>query len=132
MGKVESFRKVSGFRWTAKASAAAVALAEGKTREEVAKEVGVSDRTIYNWLAEIDFRAEVDRLSMMVDVASRAERLRLAMRAVRQMRDENGALKTEKDLLDWLKFAQSETDGIKLDIAKLAALGADDPSVADS
>jgi hypothetical protein len=37
-----------------------------------------------------------------------------------------------KDILEWLKFVQGETDGIKLDLAKLAAaLGADAASVAD-
>ena len=71
----------------------------------------------------------MDRLSLMVGVSSRAERLRLAIRVVRAKT--NGDVpETEKDLLDWLKFAQSETDGIKLDLTKLAALGEADSSVA--
>jgi hypothetical protein len=41
-------------------------------------------------------------------------------------------IRTDRDLLDWLKFAQSETDGIKLDLAKLAAaFGADEAPLAD-
>ncbi len=40
------------------------------------------------------------------------------MRAV-CLKTENG-IETDKDLLDWLKIAQSETDGIKLDLADLA------------
>jgi hypothetical protein len=50
----------------------------------------------------------------MIDVSSRAERLRMAMRAVRQKVRPDGTLETDKDVLDWLKFAQSETTGIKL------------------
>ncbi len=66
-----------------------------------------------------EFAAEVDRLSVMIGIASRAERLRFAMRVVRQKT--KGNIETDKDLLDWLKFAQSETDGVKLDLPKLAA-----------
>jgi len=35
-------------------------------------------------------------------------------------------------VLDWLKFAQGETDGIKLDISKLAAVAENAASMADS
>lgn len=120
---------ISAFEWNEERSKAAVALAEGKTQQEVAAEVGITDRTIRNWLAEPVFAAEVDRLSLMVGVSSRAERLRLAMRVVRA-RTKDGIPETEKDLLEWLKFAQSETDGVKLDLSKLAALGADETSMA--
>jgi hypothetical protein len=51
---------------------------------------------------------------------------------IRQKTAEDGTVTTKADLLDWLKFAQSETDGIKLDLARIAAaLGADAPSMAD-
>ena len=117
---------MSGFNWTQKATAAAIALSEGKTREEVAEEIGVSERTLYRWLADNEFKAEVDRLSLMVDISSRAERLRIAMSIVRKKQKAHGDFDSEKDLLDWLKFAQSETDGVKLDLAKIAeALGND-------
>lgn len=92
----------------------------------------MTDRALYLWLQDPAFAEEVDRLSLMVGVASRAERLRIAKRVVRQMVKDSGLVKTDKDLLDWLKFAQGETDGIKLDLDKLAAaLGADAPPVAD-
>lgn len=120
----------SAFTWNEQTTTAALALAEGKTQQEVAEEVKVSDRTIRRWLTDEGFAAEVDRLSLMVGVASRAERLRLAMRVVRA-KTSKGVPETEKDLLEWLKFAQSETDGIKLDLTKLAALGETDASLAD-
>lgn len=116
----EDFSKTSAFRWTPARATAALALASGKTRKEAAEEAEVTDRSIYLWLQEPEFSAEVDRLSLMVGIASRAERLRIAKRVVRQMVKDDETIGTEKDLLDWLKFAQSETDGVKLDLATLA------------
>lgn len=123
---------MSGFPWNTKTTAAAIALANGMTQKEAAAEADISDRTLRRWLTEPEFSAEVDRLSLMVGIASRAERLRLAQRVIRQKTEEDGALSTKADALDWLKFAQSETDGVKLDLAKLAAaLGAHDAPLAD-
>ena len=109
--------------WNEERGAAAMALAEGKTQLQVAELVGVTDRTIRNWLDDDRFVAEIDRLSLMVGVASRAERLRWVNRVVAQrVREEDGFIITERDLLDWLKFAQSETDGAKIDLSKLAEM----------
>lgn len=110
---------MSDFKWTQKTSEAAISLASGRVIAEVASEIGISERTIYRWKLEPEFQAEVDRLSLMVDISNRAERLRIAMRVVRQKVNDSGVA-TEKDLLDWLKFAQGETDGVKLDLAALA------------
>lgn len=108
-------------------------LAEGYTFQQVAEKIGKTDRTIYRWMNDIEFSAEVDRLSLMVGIASKAERLRLVKRVIRQKSLSDTFLISDKDVLDWLKFAQSETDGIKLDIASLlAALGPDDASMAQS
>lgn len=109
---------MSDFKWTKQKGDVALGLAEGKTQKEVAEEHDISDRTIQRWLQEPEFSAEVDRLSLMVGVASRAERLRIAKRVIRQKTKDETIL-TEKDLLDWLKFAQSETDGIKLELTSL-------------
>lgn len=127
----ENVREMSAFTWDEQKSAVAVALAEGHTQQEVAAEHDITDRTIRRWLQDIEFAAEVDRLSLMVGIASRAERLRLAQRVIRQ-KSEGGVVATFKDVLDWVKFAQSETDGAKLDLAALAAaFGQDETPVAD-
>jgi uncharacterized protein YerC len=110
-------RQMSTFKWTPKTSEAATLLAQGYTYQQVADEVGVSKKTISRWMADMDFSTEVDRVSLMVGVAMRAERLRIAQRIVREKMG-HGILASDKDLLDWLKFAQSETDGIKLDLAE--------------
>jgi hypothetical protein len=87
---------------------------KGKASKRLQTPVGVCRKTICNWLCVTAFAAEVDRLSCMIDILSRAERLRMAMRAVRQKVRADGTVDTDKDVLDWLKFAQSETTGIKL------------------
>jgi hypothetical protein len=48
----------------------------------------------------------------------RAERLRIAMRALRQKVRADGTVETDKDVLDWLKYAQSETTGIRLGFSR--------------
>jgi predicted GIY-YIG superfamily endonuclease/predicted transcriptional regulator len=126
-----NIRLSANFAWNDQRSRAAVLLASGATRNEVATECGVNRQTIFNWLHHPDFSAEIDRLSLMIGIASRAERLRLAMRVLKsKMKD--GVLQSDKDALEWLKFAQSETDGVKLDLTKLAALAQNEAPVADS
>lgn len=122
---------ITQWEWNEKRSAAALMLAEGKTETETAETLELERKTLWNWKQVPDFASEVDRLSLMIGVASRAERLRIAMRVARQKVKEEG-VETDKDLLDWLKFAQSETDGVKLDLALLeAAFGDDETPVAE-
>jgi len=104
------------FRWTGKRVLAAQLLAEGYNQQEVCQDVGVSDRTIRRWVADIEFSQEVDRLTHMFGLATRAERLRLAKRVIRERLKLTTIPPSKKDLLDWLKYFQSETDGIKLDL----------------
>ena len=106
------------FHWSSKRHKAALALAEGQSQQAVAEAIGVCRKTICNWLCVTEFAAEVDRLSCMIDISSRAERLRIAMRAVRQRVRDDGTIETDRDVLDWLKYAQSETTGIKLGFSK--------------
>lgn len=115
-----NIRLSKAFCWNEQRSRAAVLLASGATRDEAAAEIEVNRATIFNWLHHPDFAAEVDRLSLMVGIASRAERLRMAMRVIKS-KVKDGIPQSDKDLLEWLKFAQSETDGVKLDLGKLAA-----------
>ena len=111
---------MSSFRWTRRREKAAQSLAQGYTQRETAAEIGVTERTIRRWLSDLDFQMEVDRLSLLVGIASKAERLRIAMRVAREKIREKVVI-TDKDLLDWLKFAQSETDGARLDLSSLFA-----------
>lgn len=117
----------SAFNWTPARSTAAAALAAGMTQVRAAEEAGVTDRTLRNWLAHTEFAEEVDRLTLMTGIATRAERLRLAKRVVAQFEDdETGNIRTARDPLDWIKLAQSETDGAKLDLVALLDASRDD------
>ena len=108
------------FNWTKPRENAALALSEGYSVSEAAQKANVTRQTVHNWLGVPDFAAEVDRLTLMSGISTRAERLRIAMRVARQkVREETGEIVTARDILDWLKFAQSETDGVKLDLAAL-------------
>jgi len=109
------------FRWTAQKQKAAIALADGQTQRAVSEEVGINGKTLWRWMQDPEFSAEVDRLTLMMGIANRAERLRIAQRVVRQRIAEDGAVMSDRDVLDWLKFAQSETDGIRLDMASIEA-----------
>jgi len=111
---------MSGFQWTKNKAEAAGLLALGHTNAEVASEIGVTERTIYRWKSDIEFMTEVDKLTLMSGIALRGERLRVAMRVIRQKVKED-RVATNKDLLDWLKYAQGETDGFKLDFAAFLA-----------
>lgn len=118
----------SAFQWGKKQTIAAIALANGDNQQEAAEKAKVTDRTIRNWLAIPEFAEEVDRLTFLTGIAHKAERLRLAKRIVAKLNEH-----TEKDLLEWLKFAQSETDGFKLDITEVyAALATNGGKVAGS
>lgn len=124
---------MSDYVWNEEKSKVALLLAEGYTQQQAADAINKSRRTVERWVSDIEFSSEVDRLSLMVGIASKAERLRLAKRVIRQKLEANGTPISDKDFLDWLKFAQSETDGVKLDIASLfAAIGQDDAPLADS
>lgn len=120
------------FQWTPQRSEAAVVLATGGTREEAAEAAHCDRSTIFVWLKHPDFCAEIDRLSLMVSISSRAERLRHAMRVIKSRLNDEGVLQSDKDSLDWLKFAQSETDGAKIDLSKLAELLAGESGDADT
>src|SRR4030095_1696035 len=109
---------MGAFQWTKKAEAAALALANGETREQAALIAQIAESTLYRWLQIPEFSEEVDNLTLITGIARKAERVRIAKRIARRL-DET----TEKDLLDWLKYVQSATEGIRLGLApELAAL----------
>lgn len=108
---------MSLFQWTPKKNNAAIMLAQGYLINEVADAVGVSEKTIDRWKGDIEFTQEVDRLSLMVGIANRGERLKIAQRMIRALAKKQ--MPTHKDILEWLKYAQGETDGVKLDLTSL-------------
>lgn len=116
--QVNNVREMSVYKWTPEKVEAAMMLAEGYTYKQVGGQIGKTEKTIYRWMMDTEFSAEVDRLSLMVGIASKAERLRLAKRIIRA-KCSTDIMASDKDVLDWLKFAQSETDGANLNLAGL-------------
>lgn len=110
---------MADFRWTSKRQQVALILSQGYTNAEAAERAGVGERTIYRWRKSVEFEAEIDRLTLLTGISQRSERLRIAMRVIRQKVGDE--VQTVKDLLEWLKFIQSETDGAKLDLTSLFA-----------
>lgn len=109
---------MAGFRWTSKRLRCAQLLAEGYTFKETAAQAGVGERSIYRWqTANPEFSTRVNELALEMGLALRAERVRLAKRIIRkrlELAEAQGLQPTEKDLLDWAKFLQSETTGAAL------------------
>ena len=71
------------FNWNPQKRRAARLLSEGtKTIDEVAAELKVSDRTIYSWKPYPDFLKEVDRLTYLLENATRAGIVRKALMAL--------------------------------------------------
>ena len=106
--------KMSPFEWNETRSRVAVGLAEGKTQQHVADESDISKRTVQRWLDHPEFAAEVDRLTLLTGISLRAERLRIVKRVIHQSVKDDQKIKTTKDILEWLKHAQSETNGTDL------------------
>jgi transposase-like protein len=82
-------------RWTARTNKAAVALASGKTRAEVAQDAGVDESTVYRWLTNEEFSADVDRLTLMVDIAGES-RAATAGKPSGQAEDTGGWLHSQR------------------------------------
>ena len=108
---------MSVFEWTSKKTEAVLLLAEGHTIEETALLVGVAERTIFRWKDDTTFSEELDRLSLESGIAKKAERLRIAKRIIRTKAQKE--VPSKKDLLEWLKYVQTEMEGMRLDIPGL-------------
>ncbi len=105
--------KTAQFEWNDTRSRAATGLADGKTQQQVADECAIGRRTLVRWLEHPEFAAEVDKLTLLTGISLRAERMRIVKRVIRQsVKDEK--IRTNKDILEWLKHAQSETNGTDL------------------
>jgi hypothetical protein len=124
----KKYTKLTPFKWNTKRDLIAEMLAAGETIKVTAKTAGVSESTIKKYKARSDFREEVDRLSLMVDIASRASRVRMAKRIIREREQEVERVNNQigkgqsvkpmflsnKDILDWLKYIKSETEDARL------------------
>ena len=106
------------FNWTKPRIRAAEALSDGETVKVAADKSGLSTSTIDRLKRKPEFAEEVGRLTLMMGIASKAERLRIAKIVVRE-KMKGGMVTTKKDILEWIQFAAKETDEIRLNLADL-------------
>ena len=102
-------------KWTKKKNAFVEMAAEGEKIVDIARKLNMSIHTAYHWNEDPLIREEIDRLSLMSGIASKAERMRIAKKAARQ-KMLGDHVRTKKDLLDWLKFASKEMEGERVHV----------------
>jgi len=103
--------------WNGPAAEIVTYLAAGYSDTDLQRKMGVSRMTTWRLRQVPEFAEELDKLTLVSGISARAERMRLAMRVVRKL--EKDAFEKNKigdTLLDWVKFAQSETDGAQLSL----------------
>jgi hypothetical protein len=102
-------------------------LAQGSTYVEVEKETGINQSSLAYLMKDADFSKEVDTLSMMYGMASKAERVRMITKMAKQFIKEDGNYDISGfTLLDLLKEARMQTEGINLNVlSQLTAINED-------
>ena len=91
------------FQWTGQRKKAALLISEGtKTIDEIWVEVGVHERTLFDWRQHPIFQAEVSRLTLANEKATREGLLRLAYKAIEK---KIGSVADDRStVLEWTKF----------------------------
>ena len=100
---IKSVTKGNIFTWTGPRKKAALLISEGmKNYEEIAEEVGVHRKTFWEWRQHPIFQAEVSRLILANEKATREGLLRLAYKAIEK---KIGSIADDKStVLEWSKF----------------------------
>lgn len=101
--RVKSPRNPLVFIWTGQRIKAALLISEGaKNIAEMCEEVGVHDRTLFDWRQHPIFQAEVSRLTLANEKATREGLLRLAYKAIEA---KIGSISDDRStVLEWSKF----------------------------
>ncbi len=97
------------FVWDETKRKAAELQARGELQQSIAKELNVSDRTLRRWAEHPDFQRKVDEIISDIDIAQKAERIKIAKKVIRQKIEQDKDRLSNKDLLDWLKYIGEET-----------------------
>lgn len=104
--KRKTIKKVTNsnvFVWTGPRKKAALLISEGtKNYEEIAGEVGVHRKTFWEWRQHPIFQAEVSRLTLANEKATKEGLLRLAYKAIEE---KMGNIADDRStVLEWSKF----------------------------
>ncbi len=91
------------FKWTGQRKRAALLIAEGRKKyEEIALDIGVHYVTFWEWRQHPIFQAEVSRLILANEKATREGLLRIAYKAIEEKID--GVAGDRSTVLEWSKF----------------------------
>lgn len=91
------------FIWTGQRKKAALLISEGtKNYEDIASEVGVHRKTFWEWRQHPIFQAEVSRLTLANEKATKEGLLRIAYRAIEEKIDSVAG--DRSTVLEWSKF----------------------------
>ena len=105
------------FEWTQKRSDAAIMLATGKKKTEIIEELGIGRTTLFRWTNNPEFSLEVDKLTLMHGLASKAYRMRMIQEAADDFKKTDGSWDvTGFSLLDLIKEARMQMEGVNLNI----------------
>jgi hypothetical protein len=124
---------VGRFVWTEERTQAAILLGKGYNFSEAGREVGLDRSTVSRWMKNDEFAEAVDKLSLMHGLASKAERMRIMQRAVREFVSEDKIDVSGFTLLDLIKEARMQMEGVRIGILnELTALEEEAGSMAGS
>jgi len=97
---------------TRKQRAVMESLADGASQPAAAREAGVSVAYVRKLLYHPRYAAwqeMLDEMTLATGIAREAERIRIVKRVVRQALEDDRVL-TQKDVLDWLRFAREDLE----------------------
>lgn len=92
---------------TAKQTKAVALLFDGKTKKEIAEELKVTEKTIYNWRQLEEFKKELQKLSNDYLTEIRANLIKNQERLALGAKSEMVKFSATKDLLDRIDAIQS-------------------------
>jgi len=119
-GTIEQQNNV--FQWTQAQSDAAVMLATGTPKKHIIEQLGIARTTLWNWEQNPVFSIEVDKLSLMHGLASKAYRMRMIQEAVKSFKNKDDSWNTTgTTLLEWIKEARMQMEGVSLNIVSQLA-----------
>lgn len=105
----ENGRKKTKFVWDDVKLKVAEAIAKGdRSLNEILTECGVSERTVYRWKKHPEFQRKVDEIIQDIDIAQKAERIKIAKKVIKQKLEHDKNKLSNKDILDWLKYVGEE------------------------
>lgn len=108
---------VKNIKWDERQVAAAIMLAEGHPKVEIYEKLGIERSTLWRWEQNEEFATEVDKLSLMYGLASKAKRMREINRiALMFDRALTHPINEGYTYLDLLKEARMQSEGVRLDI----------------